>query len=109
LRVVILDPTTIPEVGRSNPAPLRISCSESTDSEPESRVDEALERAERGAAIGRDRGLRWGLPRALRALARAPWRASPGAPELLDEAEHVASVELESIRRTRETLAPIAS
>jgi hypothetical protein len=47
--------------------------------------------------------------RALGVLARAPWPANPGAPELLDEAEHVASVELESIRRTRETLAPIAS
>ena len=75
------------------------------------RVPEALERAERGAAICRDRHLHWGTPRALRTLANVRAAAGePGAPELLDEAEQVAStngqiVELESIRAARDAVA----
>jgi class 3 adenylate cyclase/tetratricopeptide (TPR) repeat protein len=75
------------------------------------RVPEALERAEQGAAICRDRRLHWGTPRALRTLANVRAAAGkPGAPELLDEAEQVASanrqvVELESIRAARDAVA----
>ncbi len=75
------------------------------------RVPEALERAERGAAVTRERGLRWSLPRALRVLAQARSAArEPGAPEALDEAEKVASanrqiVEVEQIRAAREAVA----
>jgi class 3 adenylate cyclase/tetratricopeptide (TPR) repeat protein len=75
------------------------------------RVAEALEFAEQGATIGRDRGLNWGLPRALRALARARLAAGvPGADQALEEAERVASgnrqmIELEEIRALREMVA----
>ncbi len=75
------------------------------------RLPEALELAEKGVATSRDRGLHWGLPRALRILAKVRAAAGdPGPPELLDEAEQVASanrqnVELELIRGTRETVA----
>ena len=75
------------------------------------RVREALERAERGATVLRDRALNFGMPRALRTLARARDAAGePGARELLDEAEEVASanrqaVELELIRTARDAVA----
>jgi class 3 adenylate cyclase/tetratricopeptide (TPR) repeat protein len=75
------------------------------------RVAEALESAERSATVARDRGLNWGLPRALRALARARLAAGvAGADQALEEAESVASgnrqvVELEEIRALRETVA----
>jgi class 3 adenylate cyclase/tetratricopeptide (TPR) repeat protein len=75
------------------------------------RVSEALELADRGAAICRERGLHWAQPRVLRTLAGA--RAATGEPgglELLDEAERIAatnrqSVELESIRAARDAVA----
>jgi tetratricopeptide (TPR) repeat protein len=79
------------------------------------RVPEALERAEQGVAVIRDRGLGWGLPRALRTLACARSAAGePGASELLDEAEQAASaigqnVELESIRAARDAMAATSS
>jgi class 3 adenylate cyclase/tetratricopeptide (TPR) repeat protein len=75
------------------------------------RVPEALERAEQAAAAIRDRGLNWALPRALRTLARIRLAAGePGARELLDEAERVASdngqaLELNDIRAIRDTVA----
>jgi hypothetical protein len=75
------------------------------------RVPESLERAERAAAIARDRGLLWSLPRALQTLARVRIAAGePGAPELLGEAEEVAMdnrqvVDVERIRAIRETAA----
>ncbi len=71
------------------------------------RVPEGLARAERAIAIVRDRGLLWGLPRALRTLAQARLAAGePGAGELLDEAERVAkdsgrAVELKGIETVR--------
>lgn len=75
------------------------------------RVPEALERADRGVAAGRERGLNWSLPRALRiaAVVRAA-AGRPGGPELLDEAEVIASatrqtVELEAIREARDAMA----
>jgi class 3 adenylate cyclase/tetratricopeptide (TPR) repeat protein len=75
------------------------------------RVSEALELADHGATICRERGLHWALPRVLRALAGARAAAGePGASELLDEAEQVASanrqvIELESIRAARDVVA----
>ncbi len=75
------------------------------------REAEALERAEHGVLVARDRGLMWALPRALRAVATARnATGGTGASELLDEAEAVAtangqSVELESIRGARDAVA----
>jgi tetratricopeptide (TPR) repeat protein len=74
------------------------------------RVPEALERAERAAAIARERGLGWALPRALRTLAQA--RVAAGAQdwaEPLDEAEKVARadgrlIELVGIERVRASI-----
>ena len=77
------------------------------------RVPEGLEKAEHAAAIARERGLLWGLPRALRTLAQARIAAGePGAGELLDEAEKVATasgrvIELKGIERVRNS-APAA-
>ena len=48
------------------------------------RIDEALERAASAVTVGRDRGLRWGLPTALRALGMV--RAAAGDPEGATEA-----------------------
>ena len=75
------------------------------------RDAEALKLAEHGVAAARDRGLLWALPRALRALAAGRTATgAPGASELLDEAEEVATtntqlLELESIRTARDELA----
>ena len=56
------------------------------------RVTEALERAEHAADVIRERGLNWGAPRALRALALARSAAgAPGADELFDESERIAT------------------
>ena len=74
------------------------------------RVPEGLERAERAVAIARERGLLWALPRALRTLAQARIAAgAPGAGELLDEAEEVATasgrlIELKGIERVRNSV-----
>jgi tetratricopeptide (TPR) repeat protein len=74
------------------------------------RTSEALARAEEAAAIGRERGMRWSLPRALRTLGEARAAAGePGAEEALDEAAKVAeetgsAVELELIERSRDTV-----
>jgi adenylate cyclase len=74
------------------------------------RIPEALEVAEKAAAVVRERGLLWGMPRALRALAQARTAAGePGADQLLDEAERVARdsgrvVELRGIERVRESV-----
>jgi tetratricopeptide (TPR) repeat protein len=71
------------------------------------RVPEGLARAEHAVAIVRDRGLLWGLPRALRALAEARLAAGePGGGELLDDAEKAARdngrvIELKGIERVR--------
>ena len=71
------------------------------------RVPEGLARAEHAVAIVRDRGLLWGLPRALRALAEARIAAGePGGGELLDDAEKAARdngrvIELKGIERVR--------
>src|SRR5436190_1041345 len=55
------------------------------------RVSEALERAEHAADVIRERGLNWGAPRALRALALARTAAGvPGADELFSESETIA-------------------
>ena len=56
------------------------------------RVPDALEHAERAAAIARDRGMRWAEPRALRALgeARAAAGEEEGASEAFEEAAAVA-------------------
>ena len=75
------------------------------------RVSEALDRAEHAEAVCRSRGLGWGWPRALRALAQARSAAGePGARELLDEAEEIATsngqvVELAAIRAARDSAA----
>ncbi len=75
------------------------------------RVSEGLARAKRAVAVVRDRGLSWGLPRALRTLAEAKVAAGePGASELLDEAEEVAKdsgrvIEMKGIERARESAA----
>jgi tetratricopeptide (TPR) repeat protein len=74
------------------------------------RVPEALERAERGAAIARERGVLWTLPRALRTLAQV--RVAAGAQnwaEPLDEAEKLASAdgrlyELQGIETVRNSV-----
>ena len=74
------------------------------------RVPEAVERAERGAAIARERGILWTLPRALRTLAQA--RVAAGAPdwaEPLDEAERLARadsrlMELNGIEKVRNSV-----
>jgi tetratricopeptide (TPR) repeat protein len=74
------------------------------------RVPEALERAERGVAIARDRGILWTLPRALRTLAQV--RVAAGAQnwaEPLDEAEKLASAdgrlyELQGIETVRNSV-----
>jgi tetratricopeptide (TPR) repeat protein len=71
------------------------------------RVPEAIERAEQGVKIARERGILWTLPRALRTLAEA--RLAAGAPdwaEPLDEAEKLARadgrlMELQGIERVR--------
>ena len=74
------------------------------------RVPEALERAERAAAIARERGMLWTLPRALRTLAQARVAAgAPGAGEPLDEAEKVARadgrlIELKGIEKVRNSV-----
>ena len=56
------------------------------------RIPEALEQGELAADIARDRGMRWSLPRALRALGRARAAAgeAEGAREAFDEAAEVA-------------------
>lgn len=55
------------------------------------RTDEAVEVAERAADIARERGMRWTLPLALLALARARVATGrDGALEALEEAERVA-------------------
>ncbi len=74
------------------------------------RVPEAVERAEQGAAIARERGILWTLPRALRTLAQA--RVAAGAPdwaEPLDEAERLARadsrlMELNGIEKVRNSV-----
>lgn len=71
------------------------------------KVPEALERATRAVDIARERGMLWGLPRALRALAQARIASGePGAKEALDEAEELTASkgftpELEAIRKVR--------
>ena len=71
------------------------------------RKAEALERAENAAAIAKERGLLWSLPRALSISAEARIaNGEPGAGELLDEAGRVARdtsqmVELQAIERAR--------
>jgi tetratricopeptide (TPR) repeat protein len=75
------------------------------------RVSEALERAEHAVAVIRERGLDWGAPRALRALALARSAAgTPGAEELFDESERVATdhgqvIEAERTRAARDRVA----
>ena len=55
------------------------------------RVEEALEAAERAADVARERGMRWTLPLALLAVARARLATGrEGALEALEEAERVA-------------------
>jgi len=55
------------------------------------RLDEATEEAEFAVAVSRERGLRWSLPLALLALARARYEAErDGVEEALAEAEEVA-------------------
>ena len=72
------------------------------------RVPEALERAEHAADVIRERGLNWGAPRALRALALARTAAgAPGADELFDESERIAAangqlIEAEITRAARD-------
>jgi tetratricopeptide (TPR) repeat protein len=74
------------------------------------RVPEALERAERGVAIARERGILWTLPRALRTLAQV--RVAAGAQnwaEPLDEAEKLARAdgrlyELQGIETVRNSV-----
>ena len=72
------------------------------------RTEEGLEEAERAARIARERGMRWSLPRTLRALAEARAAAGQdGVLEALDEAAEVArqtgsAVELEETERARE-------
>ena len=74
------------------------------------RVPEALERAERGAKVARERGILWTLPRALRTLAQV--RMAAGAPDWavpLEEAERVARasgrlVELQGIEQVRNSI-----
>jgi tetratricopeptide (TPR) repeat protein len=74
------------------------------------RVPEALERAERGVAIARERGILWTLPRALRTLGQV--RVAAGAQnwaEPLDEAEKLASAdgrlyELQGIETVRNSV-----
>ncbi|MGH2983176.1 MAG: adenylate/guanylate cyclase domain-containing protein [Solirubrobacterales bacterium] len=75
------------------------------------KVQEALERAEGAAAIARDRGMRWALPRALRALGevRAAAGKAAGAREAFDEAAEVAretgsKVELDAIEAARHSI-----
>lgn len=75
------------------------------------RVPEALERAEKSLEAGRERGLGWSLIPALRIAAgvRAAAR-EPGATDLLDEAEALASanrqtVELGWIHEARDAIA----
>ena len=74
------------------------------------RVAEALERARHAAAVNRDRGIRWGLPTSLVALAEASIAAGEGDPgALLDEAETVLKetgrvFELDDVARLRNAL-----
>ena len=78
------------------------------------RAPEALERAERGASVARERGLGWTLPRSLRALAMARMAAGePRVGEVIDEGQEAASatgqpIEFERLERIRES-APAAS
>jgi predicted ATPase/class 3 adenylate cyclase len=71
-------------------------------------VPEALERAEHAVAVIRERGLNWGAPRALRALALSHNAAEmPGANDLLDESERIATaqgqvMEAETTRAARD-------
>ena len=75
------------------------------------RIAGALERAERGVAVGRGGNLGWTLIPALRIAAKVRAAAGElGAVELLDEAEALASanrqtVELGRIQETRDAVA----
>jgi class 3 adenylate cyclase/tetratricopeptide (TPR) repeat protein len=80
------------------------------------RVPEALEHAERAAVIARDLGMRWALPRALRALgeARAAAGQAAGAGEAFEEAVEVARetgsiFELDLVEAARESARTAAS
>jgi len=74
------------------------------------RTDEAIELAERASRIARERGMRWSLPLALLATARArAAAATDGVDDALDEAAAVAEetgavTTLSSIEAERETL-----
>jgi adenylate cyclase len=75
------------------------------------RTAEALATAEEAASIARERGMKWSLSRAARALARARAAAGkPGVDEAFDEAAEVARevglmVELEEIEEDRRGVA----
>ncbi len=77
------------------------------------RTDEGLAKADQGVAMIRERGLYWGLARALRSLARVRIAAgAPGAIEALEEAEQVGTergflAEADAARAEREAMSPV--